>query len=192
MSRERSSSLVVALTAAAAFGGCFADAPADDTVDWDEPAGLGRGDTTLTDVLGGDPPPAVVHGTYRVPVPDDLAPFATYELDDASVEIVDGVLTVQFRLPEGLLGFTAPATFTGNVASSGGAVEVAVSGYMGHGSCRFDGGVECALAYYAVETDLTAVTEYWRARGDAFIDARVQVASLFDDDPLGVLRLSVE
>ena len=173
---------------ALALGGCFADAPADDSANLpgDEAP---RADSTLVDVLGGDPPPAVVHGTYRVPVPDDLAPFASYELDDASVEIVDGQLHVSFQLPEGLLGFSSSATFTGPVSA---AAEIAVSGAMGHGTCRFDGNVECALAYYAVQTDLAAVTAYWQARGDAFVDARVQVASLFDDDPLGVLRLSVE
>jgi hypothetical protein len=193
MSRELSGSFVaaVALGAAAALGGCFADAPADDTADpGAEPSPpSGRAADTLADVLGGDPPPAVVHGTYRVPVPDDLAPFSVYELDEASVEIVDGTLHVSFLLPEGLLGFSTVATFVGPVTPG---AEIAVSGLMGHGTCRFDGNVECALAYYAVETDLAAVTAYWRARGDAFVDARVQVASLFDDDPLGVLRLSVE
>jgi hypothetical protein len=192
MSRVRSRLLVVlgALAAAATavvLGGCFADAPADDSADWNEPTAP-RAEAGLSEVFAGDVPPAVVHGTYRVPVPDDLAPFATYEVEDANVEIVDGTLSVSFLLPEGLLGYATPVTLSGPATAG----EVTVSSYQGHGTCRFDNGVECDLAYYAVDADLAAVTAYWRARNDAFVDARVQIASLFDDDPLGVLRLTVE
>lgn len=163
MSRALAGTVVVA--AAALVGGCFADAPVDDIAAVGEPA-----------------------GTFRVPVPDDLAPFATYEVDEAAFEIVDGTLSVSFRLPEGLLGFAASATFTGPVVGG----EAAVSGPMGHGTCRVDSGVECALAYRADAADVAAVQAHWTARGDAFVDARVQVASLFADDPHGVLRLSIE
>lgn len=167
------------------LGGCFVDAPADDTGGDDFAP---RADGLGTGLISADPTPEVVHGTYRVPVPDDLAPYAIYELRDATVDVSGGLLQVSFVLPEGLLGFPSTMTFTGSL----GGAEVAVSGPAGFGTCRVDGTVECALQYYAVQADLAAVGAYWRARGDAFVDARIQVASLFDDDPLGVLRLSVE
>lgn len=188
MSRVRELSIgPAALLALAALSGCFADAPADDT------AVLGEGpraDVVLGGLMNDGEPAEIFRGTYRVPVPDDLAPFAVYELDDASLVLAGGTLTVSFSLPEGLLGFTSTATFQGPAPDT--AAEVTVSGLQGHGTCRLDGTIECALTYHAVQADLAAVTAYWRTRGDAFVDARVQVASLFDDDPLGVLRLSVE
>lgn len=183
MSRARS---FLSITAAMALTGCFVDAPADDTAD--DPAL--RADGVRTGLVTDEP--SVVHGTYRVPVPDDLAPYAIYEVADATVDVDlgRGVLQVSFVLPEGLLGFPSVASFSG--AAQPGVGDVAVSGPQGHGTCRVDGTIECALQYYAVAANLEAVTAYWTARGDAFVDARVQVASLFDDDPLGVLRLSVE
>jgi hypothetical protein len=186
MSRVRSFLSIAATgTACLGLGGCFVDAPADDSAD--DPALSADG---FRSGLVADDEPAIVHGTYRVPVPDDLAPFAIYEVADATVDVSGGVLQVSFVIPEGLLGFPAAASFAG--AAQPGVGDVAVGGPQGHGTCRVDGTIECALQYYAVSADLEAVSAYWRARGDAFVDARIQVASLFDDDPLGVLRLSVE
>lgn len=186
MSRVRE--LSFGLTAALALlGGCFVDAPADDSADLSEGP---RADGVIGGAMSGGEAPQIFRGTYRVPVPDDLAPFAVYPLDDAALVLAGGTLSVSFTLPQGLLGYASTATFQG--AAPDGATEVTVSSFQGHGTCRLDGGIECALSYYAVQADLAAVTAYWRARGDANVAARVQVASLFDDDPLGVLRLTIE
>jgi len=182
-------SRVCSVLLACGLAGCFVDAPADDTGGDDFAP---RDGLRTVGIRGSDTTPEVVHGTYRVPVPDDLAPYATYTLSDATVDVSGGLLQISFALPEGLLGFPSVATFTGSFGGSLGGTDVTVSGPQGTGTCHVDGTVECALTYYAVQADLEAVGAYWRARGDAFVDARVQVASLFDDDPLGVLRLSVE
>ena len=121
MSRALAGSLVLA---AAVLGGCFADAPADDTED------------------------------------EDIGALASYEVEEAAFEIADGTLRDSFRLPDDLLGSAEPVVLTGRLIGA----EAAVSGPMGHGTCRVglgDGGLECTLA-------------------------------LFDDDPHGVLRLSIE
>ncbi len=186
---SRVCSVLFACGVVSGLSGCFVDAPADDTGGDDFAP---RADGLRTSLIGGDSTPEVVHGTYRVPVPDDLAPYATYTLTDATVDVSGGVLQVSFVLPEGLLGFAPVMTFSGSFAGAPVGSEVAVSGPQITGTCRVDGTIECAVQYYAVSADLAAVGAYWRARGDAFVDARVQVASLFDDDPLGVLRLSVE
>lgn len=188
MSRVRE--LSFGLTAALLLlGGCFVDAPADDSTDLGE--GL-RAELAGSAIGGGDAP-ELFHGTYRVPVPDDLAPFAVYPLDDAALVLASGALSVSFTLPEGLVGYPAAATATFQGAAPDGATEITVTGYHGKGTCRLDGAIECALSYDAgaLLSDPVAVAAYWRARGDANVAARVQVAELFDDDPLGVLRLTV-
>lgn len=179
MSRAR---IVLATTLATALGGCFVEAPADDVGSPLRAGAIGA-------ALGDAPEQAAWRGTYTVPVPVELTDAASFPVTDVAVAIHDHTLTVTFSLPEGLLGYRASATFTGTVGGPDD-VEVAITGLAGHGTCRLDHGLDCDLIYYAPTADLGAVADYWRARQEAQVDARVQVASLFEDDPLGVLRLT--
>lgn len=160
---------------------CFTEVPGGDET------ALPRADAILGLSLGSEGAPAEVSATYWVPVPDDLAAHATYVLTDATA-VVGAALTVSFTLPEGLLGFPVAVTFRGTGGERG---EIAVTGGAGSGTCWHADVLECELRYYPIHADLDAVRAYWQARGDAAasIDARVAVASLFDDDPLGIVRI---
>lgn len=168
-------------------------------------AGLGGCvDAVATDdaAARADQPPAVAQGdrataTYRVPLPAELADLhdlAAFGLALADARVTDDRLAVTFTLPAGLLGFDAIVQLEG--ARTGASDVVAIAGPLGTGACTIVGGatLRCELAYrpLAYTVDLDAVARYWQGRGDAAIDQRLIVSSLFDDDPLGVLELPLD
>lgn len=134
-------------------------------------------------------------GAYVVP----LEPGASAELRAAArfdVETVQQRVTphgtwttldVGFALPAGLVGDDRPIRLSGMFAP--GDTVVAVSSDDAVGECTLQPTLDCDLTYYAGGVDLRAVERHWRARGlsPRALAARLQVARLFDADPLGVL-----
>ena len=129
-------------------------------------------------------------GTYSVPVPIALLPYASY---DVAISVTPAkqpgdTFSISFPLPEGLFGFSEEATFTGTADSITGEVEV--TGRWGAGTCRQGEIPSCDLAYYDFSLDETAVFDFWMTRDSASAINRVKVSQLFDADPLGVLAAS--
>ena len=163
-------------------------------VDSAEPAAVERVEAmpTLPSIAHGaqlDSTVALV-GTYSVPVPIDLVPFASY---DVAIFVTPAkqpgdTFEISFALPEGLFGFTAEATFTGTAASITG--DVAVSGKWGAGTCHQGAVPTCDLAYYNFHVDQAVVLEFWQLHDGASAINHVKVSQLFDADPLGVLAAS--
>jgi hypothetical protein len=129
--------------------------------------------------------------SYAVPVPAELADYAYYSNTKAVGSIKDKVLTVQYHLPQALVGKKAPClVFTGKAE----AAFIQVSGNHVYGVCMQskEKPLTCLLRYPQLEIDEVsrdeAIKETYPA--DA-LTMRMEVGRLFHHDPAGILSLTL-
>jgi hypothetical protein len=169
-------------------------AGAGDTGGSGEAGGGGPGGTaptgTESPAPGRDPaPPApgVYRGTYFVPVPLELEPYALFELESVRVELRGDELGLQYDLPELLLGEPRGLSFRG-VAGEGG--EYRLEGDDGVATCRPNAGRwKCDEVLNGIELDASKIDRLLASLSDAEARARRDVADRFTVDPIGVLDL---
>jgi hypothetical protein len=132
------------------------------------------------------PPPAGTYrGTYFVPVPRELEPYALFELDAVRVEVRGAELGLAYDLPELLLGEPRGLSFRGGATSPG---DYRLEGDDGVARCRQSaGGLRCDEVFSGVELDATKIDRLLESMSDAEARARRSVADRFSIDPIGVL-----
>lgn len=144
---------------------------------------------------GGDPIPSrsgAFVGSYRVPtVTPELEPAALFPVDHVDWTVVDGLVTLHYDFPVGLVGGDLDVTLTGTLEP--GATELHVSGPAGTGVCTATGAVISCLEDFTGLPPLPismrvveqqAAVEYAGPVGD-----RTTVATVFGSDPIGVVEL---
>jgi hypothetical protein len=136
-------------------------------------------------------PPAagVYRGTYFVPVPPELEPYALFELDSVRVEARGDELGLHYDLPELLLGEPRGLSFRGGAAADG---EYRLEGDDGVATCRPSAGRwRCEEALNGIELDAGKIDRLLERMPDAEARARRGVADRFSIDPIGVLEVEL-
>lgn len=132
-------------------------------------------------------------GLYRVPVSAALASAATFAMDEIDVTRANGVLTVDYALPPGLVGGNVRVNLSGPLDATGAAATL--NSGDGSGSCTLTvTRVVCneafvglgALPISMAEVERLAALDYTGAVTD-----RVSVASTFGSDPIGILEIDL-
>jgi hypothetical protein len=147
--------------------------------------------STATPAAGESAPPVpgVYRGTYFVPVPAELEPYALFELESVRVEVRGDELGLDYDLPELLLGERRGLSFRGSATAAG---EYRLEGDDGVATCRQSAGrFRCDEALNGVELDSSKIDRLLQPLSDAEARARRGVADRFSIDPIGVLEVEL-
>ncbi len=131
-------------------------------------------------------------GTYEVPVPAELQAAATYDVAEIEWVNAGGVVSLEYDLPEGLVGQKIRVRFTGVAAD--GATSAELTGEVGTATCAIaKATVSCneTMSNLVFQPDLTviealAATEYAGPAAD-----RLDVAQRFQADPIGIVHIDL-
>ncbi|CAN5881507.1 hypothetical protein BH11MYX3_BH11MYX3_18870 [soil metagenome] len=132
-------------------------------------------------------------GTYRVPTRPGLEKAATFPVDTVDWTVVDGIATLHYNLPRGLVGGKLGITLTGSILP--GDTMMMLSGAAGTGACiatavtitcREDFGDLGVLPISMDVVKKVAAEEYLGPVAD-----RVTVAGVFSGDPIGFVDINV-
>ncbi len=177
--------LAACLLAASALTACMSE---DD--------GVLPGDPDPT-VQPGDPVPmtsGAFVGAYRVPVSADLTAAATYPVEHVDWTVAAGVATLHYDLPVGLVGGPLSVTFAGPISAT--SREVTLTSGSGSATCVATASVITCHEVFAnlgvlplsmAEVERMAALEYAGP-----IAHRVQVASQFSADPIGIVDFDLQ
>lgn len=165
--------------------------------------GAGGGEGSIPDTTapigdagtgGGEDESITVAGLYTVPVDDaSLSPFATQPV------LLDwrernGKYQLDYDFPEELTGVSQRVSFEGQPAQDG---SIELAGDLGSASCSADptgAGFVCTERFPQLEFDLARLERDFEQRGLPAIEIarRLEVASILQSDPIGVLSFSLE
>ncbi len=130
--------------------------------------------------------------SYSVPVPESLADFAHYTNTVANGSIKNGVLTVEYELPEALVGKITPSlVFNGRVTAG---PFINVSGQFIRGTCMRTKlkPLTCMLHYSGLMIDAASRDAVIKETfSGEMLAARMEVGRLFGNDPAGILFIDL-
>jgi hypothetical protein len=131
-------------------------------------------------------------GHYVVPVPPNLVDASSFGMPDVDWSVLNGVATLHYELPVGLIGGTLPITLSAPLPS--GATSVQQSGANGSGGCTAQGTVvtcsESLANLGALPINMTVVQQTAVANNVPVADATA-VANLFPSDPIGTITFDL-
>jgi hypothetical protein len=157
-------------------------------VDTSDTAGGATGDSESGD-LRATPAPGMYRGAYTVPVPDDLAPYAEFEIDPIEVRVQDGELELRYRMPALLLGEAPNVSFRGAASTAG---EYLLEGDYGSATCAPRGTVfRCDEVLRDMEPEADKVAEALSQLSEREAEGRLAVSEHFAVDPIGVLSFDM-
>jgi hypothetical protein len=160
----------------------------DGSADPGTPAPTGS-DAPSTSSDPAPPPAGVYRGTYFVPVPPELEPYASFELEAVRVEVRGDELGLDYDLPELLLGERRGLSFRGGATAAG---EYRLEGDDGVATCRPSAGRwRCDEALNGIELDASKIDRLLELMPGAEARARRTVADRFSIDPIGVLEVEL-
>lgn len=167
-----------ALCPALALLGCAADPTGGDDLVVDQPVPLVSG---------------TYAGSYRVPVAADLEAAAVFDVPTIEWRVVDGVASLEYDLPPGLVGGKLAVEFSGPIAA--GDREVVLTSEFGVATCVASAtAITCredftGLGALPLDTSVVqavAMRDYAGAVAD-----RVAVAQVFGSDPIGFVTIDL-
>lgn len=129
-------------------------------------------------------------GRYQVPTSPDLAAAATFTVKEVDWTVANGVVTLEYALPVGLVGGSARVSLTGALAGT----QASLTGAVGSGACTATATTvtcrEDLVGLGAMPISIAAVqaaaTDYAGPVAD-----RVSVANLFGSDPIGFVEIDL-
>lgn len=134
---------------------------------------------------------AASYSQYSVPVPAELAPYATFVLNSSTVtEDATGVV-VSYDLPVELVGPNHAQIILAGKKSPGNVLLL--EGEFGEASCfNRNAKLECIVQYEDLEIDLAAVERILNQRvtDPHERELRLQVAKIFGGEPVGVFEIT--
>jgi hypothetical protein len=131
-------------------------------------------------------------GRYYVPVPPDLSLAAQFTVPEVAWTVLDGVATLHYDLPVGLVGGDLSVTLSGTIAA--GATQLQLTGGSSTGSCTAQGTIiRCNEVFGDLGDVPVNATVVERAAAADHVSAtdRMQVATLFGNDPIGSVEIDV-
>ena len=136
------------------------------------------------------PEPGVYGGSYFVPVPEELEPYALFPLEGVRLEQQGQELTLRYDLPELLLGNARRVSFRGTVLEG---EPIVLSGDDGAATCQpASNGWACDEVLRGIDVDTEKVERLLSSMPDDEARARLSVSERFAVDPIGVLRIDAE
>jgi hypothetical protein len=136
------------------------------------------------------PEPGVYQGRYVVPVPEDLAAYAQYEIEQIEIRIREGEMELRYRMPVLLVGNSRDVSFRGDANAAG---NYSLEGDNGSATCGVrDGGFfRCDEALRDMEPDAQKIAEALSALPEPEASGRRAVSDRFAIDPIGVLSFDM-
>ena len=143
-------------------------------------------------VTPGTPVPAttgVYLGTYRVPTSPDLAEAATYPVGHVHWTVANGIATLHYELPLGLVGGKLSVTLAG--VYEAGATTVTLAGEQGTGACVAQADVITCREEFAnlgiLPISMAVVEQIAALEYAGPVTNRIELANLFGSDPIGIV-----
>ena len=133
---------------------------------------------------------AASYTQYSVPVPAELAPYATFVLNSATVIEDQAGVVVSYDLPAELVGTGHPSIVLGGKKRPGNVLLL--EGEFGEASCfSRNAKLECIVKYEDLEIDLAGVENILNQRiADPHErELRLQVAKIFGGEPVGIVEI---
>ncbi|MCA9645831.1 MAG: hypothetical protein H6718_21050 [Polyangiaceae bacterium] len=134
-----------------------------------------------------EPPHPDLSGSYSVPVSANLEAYAAYPVGDISICRTETTIELGYSLPALLVGKKTRVDFSGGVDPS--ATQHVLSGKDGTATCnRIGKAWSCLEHFMGIEVDLQRVADEAAALSPAEAQGRIDVATVFQGDPIGVLE----
>ena len=131
---------------------------------------------------------AEVSGTYTVPVSPELVPYATFDVQNVEFCEREGAVVLDYDLPALLVGKSTKISFRG---ASGSTAVYRLTGDNGTADCAAANGTwSCQEHLTGLQMDLPALDERLASLPPAEATGRRAVASVFGNDPIGVLTFA--
>lgn len=128
-------------------------------------------------------------GIYEVPVTPELADAARYGVAEVEWKVLDGVATLEYDLPLGLVGVPLRVEFTGPLDAAAG--TAALTGPAGTADCTLTGtSISChevMRGLMPLSPDYAVIAAAAAAEYPGPADHRVQVSQTFAADPIGIV-----
>ena len=131
-------------------------------------------------------------GHYVVPAPSSLSAAATFNVPEVEWEFLNGVATIHYDLPVGLVGGPVSVSLSGPMSS--GATGIQLTTGSGTGSCTAQGNiVTCSETFGDLgNLPMNPTVVQQTATLDSVTPAsRMQVANLFGADPIGTVSFDL-
>jgi hypothetical protein len=126
--------------------------------------------------------------SYEVPVPAELAPFASFQLNDFLVEERSGELKISYKVPVELTGIENYVSFQGPLGRG----PVRLIGDQGEMLCELERAENaCQVTYWPLRQDLGLLSRLFKGLPGPEREARMAVAARFSGDWEGVIRFPV-
>lgn len=142
---------------------------------------------------GGGSAAHVFRGTYEVPVTDELASAAVYDVPEVEWKISNGAAKLEYDLPLGLVGKAIRVEFTGSYDAS--AATVTLAGAPGTAACDVaSAGVDCnetMSGLLPIEPDYAVIEQIAQAEYPGPAQHRIDVAKQFSVDPIGIVHVDL-
>lgn len=145
---------------------------------------------------GGTTQPAATRfrGDYEVPVSAELAAAAVFPVDEMEWSTANGVASLSYALPRGLVGQSLRVDFSGPYDPA--AAELHLTGEAGTAVCTASGNrISCYEEMYGlkpVQTDYAVVEAIAAAEYAGPVSDRIQVAQIFESDPIGIAGIHLD
>ena len=133
-------------------------------------------------------------GHYRVPTVPELAAAASFQVDHVDWTVVDGIATLHYDLPDGLVGGKLSIKLAGPISTN--SPQATLSSEQGMGTCVAAGTtITCreefadlgVLPISAALVEQVAAQQYTGPAAD-----RLAVAGVFSSDPIGFVDFDLE
>ncbi len=148
-------------------------------------AGGGASLPTCPPDTGAEPAHTDVTGSYSVPVPAELEPYASYLVDSITACQRAGVVELGYKLPALLVGKPQRVSFSGSYDPN---ADVLMLSGDGSATCDVSSaGWSCLEHFVGVAVDLEAVAKEAEGLPAAEVQGRLDVAAYFGGDPIGIL-----
>jgi hypothetical protein len=132
-------------------------------------------------------------GTYRVPTTDALTTAATFPITHVDWTVVGGVVTLDYALPDALVGGALPITLSGALTTA--QTSAVVTGEVGMGTCTAAGTVITCHEQFAnlgaLPISMAVVQQLAIAQYAGPVADRVAVALGFSSDPIGFVSFDL-
>jgi hypothetical protein len=131
-------------------------------------------------------------GHYVVPAPSSLSTAATFNVPEVEWEFLNGVATIHYDLPVGLVGGPVSVSLSGPMSS--GATVIQLTTGSGTGSCTAQGNIVTCSETFGDLGNLPmnpTVVQQTATQDSVPPASRMQVANLFGADPIGTVSFDL-
>jgi hypothetical protein len=137
--------------------------------------------------------PHAYRGTYEVPISPELRDAARFEVDEIEWSVIEGTARLAYKLPVGLVGTSLRVDFVGPLDLASGKGEL--TGEAGSSACTVgEPHVVCKETMpglLPIEVDFDRVRKLAEREYPGPAQDRVDVATTFMNDPIGVARVDL-